>query len=84
MHTRTMIAGALGALMLGACGGGGGGTSVPLIAGTEVPEYATSSSAGAFAFVKLTAATSSETDSPLIIGDVKLATSETDEPDPGV
>jgi hypothetical protein len=66
-----------------------GGTSEPpptdpLIAGTEVPTSATTSSPGAIAFVKATAATSSDTAEPFAVGDAVLATSETDEPDPSV
>ena len=75
-----------GALLLAACGGGGG-SSGPVdapVAGSEVPLSATTSSSGAFAFVKSVAASRDDTASPLVVGDAVLATSETDEPDPGV
>ena len=76
-------------LLLAACGGGGGGggnITVPNgnVAGTDVPVSATTSSAAATAFVKTVAATKDETASPIVVGDAVLATSETDEPDPGV
>ena len=73
------------ALLLAACGGGGGGDAMPadpLVSGTDVPQSATQSSAGAFIFVSGVAASSSETAQPLVLGDVTLATSETEEPSP--
>jgi len=78
-----------GALLLAACGGGSGdgaptGPVPPGSAGTDVPASATTSSAGAFAFVKSVAATSDDTALPLAVGDAALAASDTDEPDPGV
>ena len=85
--TRTATSLAASALLLAACGGGGGETAVvadPLIAGTDVPQSATTSSAGAVAFVKSVAATSDDSASPIVVGDVTLATSDTDEPDGGV
>jgi hypothetical protein len=75
------------ALLLIACGGGGGGASVPTdppVAGSDVPQSATSSSAGAVAFVRGLAASSDDTATPITVGDVTLATSDTDEPDPGI
>lgn len=73
-------------LLLSACGGGGdGGIHVPGNApGTDVPLSATTSSAGAVAFAKAVAASKDDTASPLVVGDAVLATSETDEPDPGI
>ena len=88
--TRTATSLAASALLLAACGGGGGGgeTAVvvpdPLIAGTDVPQSATTSSAGAVAFVKSVAASSDNSASPITVGDATLATSDSDEPDAGV
>jgi hypothetical protein len=77
------------ALLLAACGGGGGGGGTPPptdppVAGTDVPTSATSSSAGAVAFVRSVAASSDNTAAPITVGDATLATSETDEPDPSI
>ena len=75
-------------LLLTACGGGGGGGESiavnPNVPGTDVPLSATTSSAGALAFVKMVAATSSDSASPLVVGDAVLATSDTDGPDAGI
>ncbi len=96
MNTKTLLRAAFtlagGALLLAACGGGSsGGTSGgspadtdPPFAGSEVPVSATTSSQGAFAFVKSVAASSDDTATPIVVGDVTLATSDTDDPDPGV
>ena len=78
---------AASALLLAACGGGGGGGGSPVVtdppvAGTDIPLSATTSSAGAIAFVKSVQASSSESAEPLVAGGATLATSETDEPDP--
>lgn len=82
---KTWIPVAVGALFLGACGSGGGDDAgVPLVAGTDVPQSATTSSAGAIAFIKTVTANQDNTSTPLVVGDVTLATSDTDEPDPGV
>jgi hypothetical protein len=84
---RTGVSLGCGALLLAACGGGGGGNAGPAdptVAGSDVPLSATTSSAGAFAFVKSVAAARDDTATPLVVGDAVLATSETDEPDPGV
>lgn len=78
---------AIAGMLLAACGGGGGddgGPQDPAIAGSDVPTSATTSSAGALAFVRSVAATSSDTAEPLVVGDAVLATSDTDEPDSGV
>jgi hypothetical protein len=88
-YARVAVGLAVGALFLSACGGGDDDVasvppSDPPVAGTEVPTSATTSSAGAFAFVKSVAATTDETGTPIIVGDAVLATSESDEPDPGV
>ena len=85
--TRTHLSLAAGALLLAACGGGGGDSAPPPtdpVAGTQVPASASASAAGAFTFVRDTAATSDNSAEPLVVGDATLATSETDEPDPGV
>ncbi|HSH92053.1 MAG TPA: hypothetical protein VK996_18860 [Ramlibacter sp.] len=85
---RAPVSVAVSALLLAACGGGGGSEPVavtdPPVVGTDIPVSATTSSAGALAFVKLVASASSNTADPLVAGDAVLATSETDEPDPGV
>jgi len=83
------IAGLVGvAALLSACGGGGGGDSAvpvdPPVAGSDVPLSATTSSAAALAFVRTVAATSDNTATPITVGDATLATSDTDEPDPGI
>ena len=92
MRTNQRLSGALiiatAGLLLTACGGGGGGGETvsvnPNVLGTDVPLSATTSSAGALAFVKMVAATSSDSASPLVIGDAVLATSDTDGPDAGI
>jgi ABC-type glycerol-3-phosphate transport system substrate-binding protein len=86
---RRAISLAASALLLAACGGGDGGgeTAVvadPLISGTQVPASATTNSASAVAFVKSVAASSDNSASPIAVGDVTLATSDSDEPDAGV
>lgn len=87
VNTRNFITVAA-AMLATACGGGGGDSPVvntdsPL-AGTEVPVSATTSSAGAMAFMKSLAATSDNTREPIVVGDAVLATSDTDEPDAGI
>ena len=88
MKHKTTLAGLAGtALLLAACGGGGGDASVPVdppVAGSDVPQSATTSSAGALAFVKSVAATSDNTATPIAVGDATLAASDTDEPDPSI
>lgn len=84
---RTFLALAAGALMLAACGGTGGGDdgpSDPLVSGNQVPTSATTSCAGAFAFVSSVAASPDNTGEPLVVNDATLATCETDEPSPSV
>lgn len=92
--TRTYLSLAAGApllaasaLMLAACGGGGGGSPAPtdpVVSGTEIPTTATTSSAGAFTYVNSLASGSDNTAEPVVVGDVTLATSETDEPDASI
>jgi hypothetical protein len=77
--------GVAGALLLAGCGGGGAGTSPVLDTPgppSGVPSAATTSSAGALAFVKAVAASNDA--EPIPLGDAVLATSDTDEPDPGI
>jgi hypothetical protein len=86
---RTWIGTAVGALLLAACGGGSGdgGSAMPPPSadrGTDIPLEATTSSAAALAFVKTVAAASDNTAEPIRVGDATLATSDSDEPDPGV
>lgn len=77
---------AASALMLAACGGGGGSPAPtdPVASGTEIPTTATTSSAGAFTYVNSLASSSDNTAEPVVVGDVTLATSETDEPDASI
>jgi hypothetical protein len=90
--SRVAVAAAACALVMTACGGGDGdgpvsGTPVagdPAVPGSDVPLSATTSSAAALAFVKGVAAASSDTADPITVGDALLASSETDEPDPGI
>ncbi len=84
------------ALVLTACGGGSGGGNAggndnnggtppggpPVTGGSDVPVSAQQSAVGAFNFVAATAATKSETDEPLRVGDANLATSDSDDPQP--
>jgi hypothetical protein len=78
---------AIAAAMLTACGGGGGDAVVaapPSAPNSEVPLSATTSSAGAFTYVNGLTATRDETATPVVVGDVTLGATETEEPDPGV
>jgi hypothetical protein len=76
------------AMLATACGGGNGDSAQvntdPPLAGTEVPVSATTSSAGAMAFMKNLAARSDNTATPIVVGDAVLATSDTDDPDAGI
>ena len=86
---RSWLAASAGALLLAACGSGGGdsGSASGGTAsgnGSEIPVSATSSSAGAFSFVEsLVAAGGSETAEPLQLGgdEVSLGSSDTDDAD---
>jgi hypothetical protein len=78
-----------GAAVIGlvACGGDGVATVAPNgnVAGTDVPLAATVDSQAAVDFIaSIVNAGGSETADPLIVGDVTLATSDTDEPDPRI
>jgi hypothetical protein len=87
IHFNLALLTMAGASLLAGCGGGGGsGTMVtdPLVEGTDVPLSATTSSAGALAFVKRVAATSDNTAEPIRVGGAVLATSDTDESDPDI
>jgi hypothetical protein len=79
---------ALASSLLVACSSGVNDTPVavidPTVGGTDVPTSATTSSAGAIAFTKATVASSSDTAEPIVVGNVVLASSDTDEPDPSV
>ena len=88
---RTAASFAASSVLLAACGGGGGTgadaaapAAGPLADGTDVPQSAMISSAGALAFVKRVAASSDNGAEPLRVGNAVLATSDTDEPDPGI
>jgi hypothetical protein len=90
MKNFTQTAQALLALsataLLVACGGGGGGGGTtppadPPVAGTDVPTSATTSSAAATEFVRTVVAKGeANAETELIVGNVVLATSETDDP----
>ena len=91
-----LVAVAACAVLLGACGGGGNDNDTPvavtpqpsdLIAGSQVPFSATSSSAGAYTFISnIVASGELDNSEPISLGDGELsfATSETEEPDPRV
>jgi hypothetical protein len=81
---RNALSLAASSLLLTACGGGGSSEAPIADNGTDVPQSATTSSAGAIAFMKSVAASSSNTAEPLRVGDAVLATSDADEPDPGI
>jgi hypothetical protein len=74
------------AVVLAGCGDGGrvSFSSDSDADGTDVPLSATTSSAGAMAFVKLVAATSDNSAEPIRVGGAVLATSDTDESDPDI
>jgi hypothetical protein len=76
------------ALLLAACGGGGGGEPSagidPARPGTDVPSSASATSAGAMAFAKSVAASSTDSAEPITVGDAVLASSDTDEPETGI
>ena len=79
--------GIVSTLLLAGCGGGGGRAAFDgdaNVEGTDVPVSATTSSAGAMAFVKRVAATSDDTAEPIRVGGAVLATSDTDDSDSGI
>lgn len=80
--------GIVSTLLLTGCGGGGGGRAAfdgdANVEGTDVPLSATTSSAGAMAFVKRVAAISDDTAEPIRVGGAVLATSDTDDSDSGI
>lgn len=79
------ILGLVPALLLAGCGGGGGAGPVAAVdAGPGVPAAASTNSAAALAFVRSVAASSDGRAEPIALGDAVLATSETDEPEPGL
>lgn len=75
--------------LLTACGGDDHDVSAPAPAPapapvSSIPASATTSAAGATAFVKTQVSASSETAEPAVTADEVLGTSETEEPDPAV
>ena len=83
--SRVLLAGAIAvstALVLVACGGGGGNIAPvdALLSGTDIPASAAASSAGATAFVASLAAAPADSAEPIIVGDVVLASSDSAEP----
>lgn len=81
---RTALAVCGAAFLLAACGGGGGSGGAatdPLVAGTEVPISATTSAAGASNFVRSVVNSAADDKESLIVGNVVLATTETEEPE---
>ena len=82
--TRVFVATTVAAAVLAACGGGGD-SGPALVAGTDVPVSATVDYQAATDFIKsIVAAGGSETNDPIVVGDVMLATSETADPDPSI
>ena len=81
---RSAIGLAAASLFLTACGGGADGAAPVADDGTDVPQSAMTSSAGALAFVKRVAASRDNTASPLRVGNAVLGTSDTDESDSGI
>lgn len=86
VHSRLTFSLAAATLLLAACGGGGGSAppADPPVAGTDVPTSATTSAPGALAFANQLASTPDNTGEPRVLGDARLATSETDEPDASI
>jgi ABC-type phosphate transport system substrate-binding protein len=93
MNMRTPLAVCAVVLGLAACGDGSSlpstdspptATTDPLVPGTDVPTSATTSAAGATAFVKMVVASSAESAEPLQLGEVVLATTDTEEPDASI
>lgn len=92
--SRFALGAVTAAVLLAACGGGdggagagGGGTATvtsPTAPGSDIPLSATTSSAGAVAFVKSVAAAGGDTAEPLTTGAAVLASSDIDEPEPGI
>lgn len=78
---------ALVPVVLAACGGG---NSVavnpdPNVAGTDIPTSATTTGEGASNFVKrIVLAGDKDMDEPVVDGNVVLAVSETEDPDPSI
>jgi hypothetical protein len=69
-------------LVLQACSDGNTVAPVVNVAGTDVPEAATTSATAALVFIKdVVAQGEADQTEPLELGEVALATSETDEPD---
>jgi hypothetical protein len=85
---RTALGLAVVGSVLVACGSGVNDAPAvivdPAVDATDVPISATTSAPGAIAFVTATVATSSDSAEPIVMGDVVLASGETDEPDPSI
>jgi hypothetical protein len=80
---QALLASTAAALALAGCGGGGGGDPLPdpNVAGTDVPQAATTDPAAATAFVRGNAQAGNDSADPLRLGNAMLATSETAEPE---
>lgn len=81
---RALLASTAAALALAGCGGGrGDGDPLPdpNIAGTDVPQAATTDLAATTAFVRGNAQAANDSAEPLRLGHAMLATSETAEPE---
>ena len=83
--SRVLLAGAIAvstALVLVACGGGGGNAAPvdALLSGTDIPASAAASSDGATAFVASVASAPADSTEPLTVGDAVLASSDSAEP----
>ena len=84
-RSRLLPAIMLAGPLLVACGGGGGDSGPALVPNTDVPVSATNTSAEAIAFAQQQRTTTgADSAEPITLGDAKLATSETDEPDPSI
>jgi hypothetical protein len=82
LRLRTLLAAALAAMALGACGGddhneanAGGSANT----GTDIPASATASVDGLLAYVNTLIASSSDTSEPVNVGNAVLPTSDTTE-----
>lgn len=72
---------------LAACGSGGGGGTAPVsnVSTSEVPQAATQQTSAAMAFVKsVVDKGEANQDTPLVVGEAMLASSDTDEPVSGL
>ncbi len=83
LRSRQALLAGFAAALLAGCGGGGGSTAPldPFVTGSEVPQSATASATGAFAFLRGLLDMTSESTEPIVVGDAVLGTSETAEPE---